>query len=323
MPRSKNLHVINFSQEITQGNDPTQIAVNAQIDMALELSKQLGRNIRQGQQFRLVGYGASLQATSANYDVDTGMSASVRLGYAPVTKHSVNAWNMMFKKYQRQKQLNSTVGRYVRHDDFEACYKATLDTSRTSRLFAGGLGDDNDEYVSIYDTSSSGVRTSMSDLYNSANPITPESRTEFGVTIKGAKYQNFFPEERHLYTTAHMSSMAQWTRWAADLVGTESEFEQDSVHYMGGSSESNLHMLPADNHIGILCGLMNIQAYVLPPDVDSGPFPPTADELNLNITLIVEGWSPLAKTKKTYPKRKGSSRSTYKPRSKKARYMRR
>ena len=237
MPRSKNLHVINFTREVTQPNDPTDIAVNAQIDMALELSKQLGRNIRQGQQFRLVGYGASLQTDGINSDVDTGMSASVRLGYAPVTKHSVNAWNMMFKKYLRQKQLSSQVGRYVRHDDFEACYKAALNTTRTSTLFAGGLGDTTPEYVSVYDNSSSGVRTSIADLYNSANPITPPSTTEFGATIKAAKYQNFFPEERYLFTTAHMSSIAQWTRWQPDIVGGEFEYESDSVHYMGGSSE--------------------------------------------------------------------------------------
>lgn len=323
MPRSKNLHVVNFVQEVTQGNDPTQIAVNAQIDIALELSKQLGRNIRQGQQFRLVGYGASLQTDSINSDVDTGMSASVRLGYAPVTKHSVNAWNMMFKKYMKQKQLNSTVGRYVRHDDFEACYKAALNTARTSRLYAGGLGDTTDEYVSIYDSSSSGVRTSISDLYNSANPITPPSTTEFGVQIKAAKYQGFFPEERYLYTTAHMSSIAQWTRWTPVLGSNDSQFVPDSVHYMGGSSESNLHMLPSDNHISILAGLMNIQAYVMPPDVDSGPFPPTADQLTLSVTLIIEGWSPLVKSPKAKIYRKSTRKSNYKPRSKKSRYMRR
>jgi len=323
MPRSKNLHVINFVQEVTQPDDPTDIQVNAQIDIAYELSKQLGRNIRQGQQFRLVGYGASLQAQTSNSDVDTGLSASVRLGYAPVTKHSVNAWNMMFKKFMRQKQLSGTVGRYVRHDDFEAAYGATLGNARTSTLYSDGLGDTSIEQVTIYDPSSPGVRTSMQDLYNSANPTTPASTTEFGVTIKGPKYQGFFPEQRFLYTSAHLSSIASWTRWKPDFVGGEYEFESDSVHYMGGSSESNLHMLPSDNHISVLCGLMNVQAYILPPDVDGGPFPPTADQLHLSVTLVVEGWSPLTKNKKTYTRRKSSRKPTYKPRSKKSRYMRR
>ena len=82
-------------------------------------------------------------------------------------------------------------------------------------------------------------------------------------------------------------------------------------------------MLPSDNHISVLCGLMNIQAYVMPPDVDTGPFPPTGDQLTLNITLIVEGWSPLTPAKKTYGKKKAARKSSYKPRYNKSRYMRR
>lgn len=296
MARSKQLHVVNFTYEIEQPNDPTQIAVNAQADIALELSKQLGKNIRQGHAFRLVGYGAQIQQTSASSDADTGMAAAVRLGFAPVTKHSVKAWNQMFTKWQKQKQLSGKVGQYVRYDDFELAYKAAMNTSRTSTIFAGGMGDTTSEYITIYDNASSGVRTTIQDMYNSYQPIPEPSTDEFGVSIKSPKFSNFFPEERFLHTTAHLSSIAQWTRFdeVIPAVGTDYQAVADSVHYMGSSSESNMVFFPSDNHVSVLAGLMNVQAYVLPPDVDSGGLPPTEDDFYLTVTLVLEGWSPLA-----------------------------
>ena len=164
MPRSKNLHVINFTREVTQPNDPTDIAVNAQIDMALELSKQLGRNIRQGQQFRLVGYGAfPSKLTVSTSDVDTGMSLpAFRLGYAPSYKHSVNAWNMMFKILRSEATLliSGSDDMSVTMTLEALCYKAAppippvpaLLVCRWSRRYQPP------EYgVSVYDNSSSGV----------------------------------------------------------------------------------------------------------------------------------------------------------------------
>lgn len=297
MARSKQLHVVNFTYEMTQGNDPTQINVFEQADIALQLSKQLGKNIRQGHAFRLVGYGAHLSPRESSNDADTGMAAAVRLGFAPVTRHSVKAWNQMFKKWQKQKQLSGKVGQYVRYDDFELAYKAAFINSRTSTVFAGGMGDTNSESITIYDPASSGNRTSIQDMYNSYQPIPEPSTDEFGVSIKSPKFSEFFPEERYLTTSAHMSSNAAWVRFdevnptpgVADYLA-----DSQNVHYMGGSSESNMVFFPADNHVSILAGLMNVQAYLLPPDVDTGDIPPTGDELYLTITLVLEGWSPLA-----------------------------
>lgn len=317
MARSKQLHVVNLAYSITAGNDPTVIAVNAQADIALELSKQLGKNIRQGHAFRLVGYGAQIQHNSASSDADTGMAAAVRLGYAPVTRHSVKAWNQMFTKWQKQKQLSGKVGQYTRYDDFELAYKAALQTSRTSTIYAGGMGDTTSEYITIYDAASSGVRTSIQDMYNSYQPIPEPSTDEFGVSIKAPKFDFFFPEERYLLTTAHLSSNAAWARWdevnptpgVADYLA-----DGQNVHFMGGSSESNMVFFPADNHVSILAGLLNVQAYILPPDVDTGDLPPEADEMVLTVTLVLEGWSPLAegattpRRKLSAPKRKTSAK---------------
>ena len=299
MARSKELHVVGGTWAITQGNNPATALVNDQLDLSIELSKRFGKNIRQGHAFRIVGYQAYLTPLGAS-DADTGMAAAVELRYAPVTKHSVKAWRQMFSKWRKQKQLSGKVGQYVRYDDFEMCYAAGLNTSRTSKIYAGGLNDTTQEYISIYDSATAGVRTSLSDMYNSAQPVTPVSTDEFGVSIKSPKFNQHFPPEARLSTVANLSAIAQWTDLQDDLLpADEMEAVSDSVHYMGADANAPWVMLPADNHISVLGGLFRVLGNVMPPDVDTGDNPPNAEtSWTLHVNLMVEGWSPLAETRK-------------------------
>lgn len=294
---AKELHVLNFVYKVTQNNDPTSLEVNDQIDLALALSKKLGRNIRQGHAFKVRGIGAHLSPQGAS-DADTGMSATVGLIYAPVTKHSVSAWRQMFTKWQKQKQLSGKVGRYVRYDDFECAIRAGLNTARTSTVLAGGLGDTNPEHITIYDAASSGTRTSLQDMYNSYNPIPEESTDEFGVSIKSPKFTEFFPEPAALFCSATNSAMASWARWdevnptpgVADYLASS-----ENVHYMGADASTEYHMFPGNSYVNVLCGLFNVTAHLMPPDVDTGDIPPGAEtNWDLNVTILVEGWTPLA-----------------------------
>lgn len=299
MARSKELHVVGGTWAVTQGNDPTTALVNDQFDLSIELSKRFGKNIRQGHAFRIVGYQAYLTPLGAG-DADTGIAAAVELRYAPVTKHSVRAWRQMFTKWKKQKQLSGKVGQYVRYDDFELCYAAGLNTGRTSKIYAGGLGDTNEEYISIYDSASSGVRTGLADMYNSYQPVDGAGTDEFGVSIKDPKFTQYFPVEQRLSTVAHLSSIAQWTDIQEDGVIQLDTFEADpdSVHFMGASAGAPWVMLPADNHISVLAGLFRVLANIMPPDVDTGDNPPNAEtSWGLHVNFMVEGWSPLAEGK--------------------------
>lgn len=299
MPRSKELHVVGNTFSITQSNSSNSARVNSQMDFSIELSKKFGKNIRQGHSFRIVGYQAYLTPAPSSGDADVGFAALVDIRYAPVTKHSVKAWNQMFQKWRKQKALAGKVGQYVRYDDFEMCYAAGLNTSRTSTILAGGLNDTTPEYISIYDSASSGTRTSISDMYNSYNPIADAGTDEFGVSIKDAKFTELFPVEQRLVTTAHASATAQWSDLQDDLtVGDSMEADPESVHYMGGNASAPWVMLPADNHISCLAGLTRVLAYALPPDVDTGDNPPAAEsDWSLHVNFLVEGWSPLANGK--------------------------
>jgi hypothetical protein len=311
--RSKSLHMITKNYTFDQLNDPTAPVVNSSLDIAMELSKQLGRNIRQGNNFRVVGWGAHLNCAGAT-DADTGMAAVVGLTYAPVTEYSVKAWNQMFKKWQKQKQLSGKVGQYVRYDDFEVSFAPTYQSSRTSTVYAGGLNDTNSEYINIYGAASSGVHTSLQDMYDSYNPIPLPSTDEFGVSVKSPKFNYYFPAARTLLSTATLSAHATWARWdEVNPTPGVADYQADplNVHYFGAQASGDMVMLPADNHIDTLCGVFQLQAYALPPDVDTGDLPPGSEnDWTLTITLLVEGWSPLVISPKPARKMLGTRRTT-------------
>lgn len=316
---SKTLHVVNHRMVIDQADDPTTITVG-QVDLALALSKTLGRNIRQGHSFRVVGINAALDHSSAD-DADTGLAAAVKIQYCPTNRHGVKAWNDMFRRWKRQKSLAGKVGQSVRYDDFEPGYGPLGITSRTSTLYASGLGDTTAESITLYGNASSGSRTSLEDSYNSRNPIPQASTDEFGVSVKSPKFTNHFPQEASLMTTAHMSAKAAWTRSITFSIGAVSGSDADagSTHYMGGSASTGMLAFPGGGNIQAMCGLFQVSACLLPHDVDSGPDPPTAEtNWYLDLTFFVEGWTPLASS----PKKKSTKRITKRRKTSKRRTKR-
>lgn len=280
---------------VNQGNDPTSPIVGY-TDLALLLSEYYGKNIRQGNTFNLMGYTAQLSCDSQSDDADTGLSVQGVTQYLPTTKHSRAAWNHQFKRWTRQKQLSGNIGAHVRNDDMEMAWDATGQTSRTSTIYAGGLGDsDGAEKLVLTGTSSTGSRSSLTDLYDSLNPIPQDSKTEFGGNIKSPKYLNKFPAVQNFTWTAHASSSFQWSDLEANPVVVDTmEADPLSVHYMGASSHQDMVSFPGDCHIPVFCGVMKHIYYVLPPDVDTGDNPPTADDdWTLTITFYIKSWTPL------------------------------
>lgn len=319
MARSKTLHMVNHRIQIDQTDDPTDVTVS-QVDLALELSKTLGRNIRQGNSFRIVGLQASLDHSSAT-DADTGIAAAVKVQYCPTNRHGVKAWQQMFTKWTKQKQLSGKIGQFVKFDDFEVCWSPGYNTGRTSTLYAGGMGDTTPEYVALYGSAASGSRTTLEDMYNSYQPVDLAGTDEFGVSIKSPKYTAHFPQASSINLHAHMSAAADWTQYIEGSVGvlSSSDANAASVHYMSGSAGGDLVTFGDENHLNAMTGVLLVSSVLLPHDVDSGPDPPTAETgWYLNLNIMVEGWSPLAKkAPRRKPRRtmkKKPARRTYKPR---------
>jgi len=281
MGRSKNLHIVQLEVEIEQPDNPEHNWASGVIQVDVDLSKELGRTIRNGNSFRLVGYGSSLRGFSGSGDQDVGFAGVTGLQYCPVTKNGVGAWQSLQKQWYKQKSLSSAVGKYVRYDDFEVGFDATtlLPGARNSNILMGGLNDAATETIGLYGTSVDGTYVSLEGYYDNLNPIPDPSADPFGAVIKTAKYVDKFPDYKILYMPASFSSINQAT--------TPQE------GYAGGIATGEIEWLPSDNHLSHMTGTLRYFFKGIPGDA----LLPIADELKLVITLVYEGWASLAKVR--------------------------
>ena len=288
MARSKNLHFVQLERDVTQpsgGIGPSWASGVIQVDKLL--SQELGRTIRNGNSFRLVGFGASLRGFDISSDMDVGFAGTAVVQYCPVTKNGVGAWQSLQKQWMAQKRLSSGVGKYVRYDDFEVDWDANqaLDAGRTSTILMGGLTDAATEAVGIYGNPADGVYVSLERYYDNLNPIPAVSEDPFGAVIKTAKFTNKFPDARSLVMPCSFSANAFDT-----AVG---------VGYAGALATGDIQWLPSDNHLSHMTGTLGYYFKGIQPDTDVPPAEP--DELKLVITLVYEGWAPLAKVRSAKP----------------------
>jgi len=284
MARSKNLHIVQKEIDILASSDPDSNWADFVIQVDVELSKELGRTIRNGNSFRLVGFGSSLRGFSGSSDLDIGFAGVTALQYCPVTKNGVGAWQSLQKQWYKQKSLSSGVGKYVRYDDFEVGWDSNdlLPVGRNSTILMDGLKDTTSESVGIYGNSADGSYVSLSSYYNNLNPIPVASEDPFGAVIKEAKFIDKFPDFRTLLMPATFSA------------SIESSTTPDQIH--GGVASGDISWLPADNHLSHMTGTLH--GYFKGVSYNRTTVPPTIpDELKLIVTLVYEGWAPLAKVR--------------------------
>ncbi len=85
------------------------------------------------------------------------------------------------------------------------------------------------------------------------------------------------------------------------MPATFSSVDLAGTGYQGGIATGEISWLPTDNHLSHLTGTLNFFFKGIPGDVDPTPPGPIADELKLVITLVYEGWAPLATTRSSKP----------------------
>lgn len=283
MGRSKNLHIVQLEVDVQQPDDPLSPNnwASGVIQVDQELSNELGRTIRNGNSFRLVGFGANLRAVTGASDLDVGFAGTAVVQFCPVTKNGVGAWQSLQKTWMKQKALSSSVGKYVRYDDFEIGWDDNhfLPAGRNSTILMGGLNDAAAETIGIYGASVDGTYVSLASYFDNINPIPVASEDPFGAVIKSPKYANKFPDWRNLVMPCAFSA----------------NVSEPAGYYSGAIALGDITWLPADNHLSHMTGSLRYYFKGLAPDTDIPPADP--DELKLVITLVYEGWAPLAKVR--------------------------
>lgn len=301
--------------DASNDNSPHTANVDTQIDLAVLLSEHYGRNIRQGNSFKVNGVQAWLRPSDEDAGgIDSGVSAAIRLDYIPTTGHSRRAWNNVFKQWKAQKNLKGAVGSQIRFDDMEfAWHSASVVSGRTSTIFGTGIGDSNEEKLCLVGESTGGDDFSLKDYYNSAYETPQASRNHFDSTvIKEPKFGDTpFPEIQHIHCAATNSARVGVLGENA-ILGTSPEGITSAI------STSDMNMLPSP--VNVLCGTMRILAFIMPDD--------TADQIEedftFDISISVVSWKPLVyrprrKTGRKSSKKSGGGRSGTKSTSKNAR----
>lgn len=289
MARSKNLHIVQFEIDVQQPdeNPSTGNWASGHLQVDVGLSRELGRTIRNGNSFRLVGFGSTLRGFSGASDLDVGFAGTTTVQYCPVTKNGVGAWQSLQKQWMKQKALKSGVGKYVRYDDFEVGWDDNdrLSSARQSTILMGGLNDAASEDVVLYGNSVDGDVVSLENYYDNLNPIPAVSEDPFGAVIKTAKFVDKFPDFKGLVMPTSFSAQAY------DSAG--------GVGYAGAIATGEIQWLPSDNHLSHMTGTLGFFFKGIAPDTDLPPTIP--DELKLVITMVYEGWAPLAKVRSSKP----------------------
>lgn len=277
---------VKFEVPITNTNSPETADPVGVVDLALLLSERYGKNIRQGQTFRVTGYSATVRpaANAGGANVDIGVSANVALKHVPTTAHSRKAWNHVFKQWRGQKRLSGKVGALVRNDDMEFAYHNDYKTSRTSHIFGTGIGDSNEEDLVLMGDSTGGADFSLQDFYNSMMDSAGgfASRDHFdNSVIKANKYGGTpFPQEVVHFISATQSQAYDW---------------EDFNEASSSIAMTELHTLPQPHQV--MCGLLKYACYVSPEDTATQ----VQEDYTLVITIFVKSWKPLV-----YPRRKSS-----------------
>ena len=277
---------------ITVSNDPATSVSNGFVDLSMLLSEYYGKQIRQGHSFKLVGYSATLMPSN-NDDFDSGMSVIAKHQYVPTTKHSRNAWNMVFNQWNKQKKLNGHLV-HSKYEDFELGFdsgSSSHDATRTSTIMTGGIGTENPEKVMLSGASTSGSDVTLADYYNSTRKTAYASVNQFtGASLKQPKYEvnSMFPEIQRFYATGTTS-----------VVVTD---DDAGNLYSGAIAMNDIAMLPVP--LDVLCGLLKVNVYIPVDDTVTQ----WADTGDLIMTYYVKSWSPLVKRAKKI--RRKSSRNT-------------
>lgn len=318
MARSKTVHIVSGYKEIEHPDSAENHLIsqeNGMIDISKELSQKLGRTIKQGQSFRVIGVQCSLRPKVSGIEIDpeTGIAVQSRFTYVPTTRASASAWRDLNKHYWKQSAFRAGLGGKTRYDEFElAMYRSQASSSRTSRVYVGGLNDPSAEYCTLqgdYDDED-GVGNpydpgtiSIKALYDAKHPV-PEGGAlkeddllfDDSIQYKDPKFSSYFPATDTLWCSSALTN--EWT------VHYNVSMVPDFNKPTGGTANNEWNWLPSDNHVDCLAGLMTLTCWGYPTDTAI----PLADSFYLYWSVAIEGWTPL--THRPRRRRKTKSKST-------------
>ena len=194
----------------------------------------------------------------------------------------------------------------------EFAYNENYTTSRTTQIRSTGIGDSNDEHLCLNGNSTGGSHFSLRDYYNSTNIVATPVNHFTGAALKQPKFGGTpFPEIQHLYCAATNSArqgVLSDTFLASTLTGS-------SEGLTSAVADSEMNILPTP--VNVLCGLLHVNAWVMPDDTTDQ----IEEDMYMDLAISVTSWKSLVYRPKAKfarkKKSKGYSRKYWKSSSKK------
>lgn len=268
------LHVLNYEVEMVITTPPP--VTLGYIDIAKDLSQQIGRNINQGEVFHLVGYDTSIIGTP--FTNDFGLIAAGDLCYAEPTKNRVAAYKRQWEQWVHDRVTGPVRG--------EAGEQMMVYYDEVMAPTAYGSLTDFGERVGMYGGTVDGTYKGIFDEYEEAFPGRPEP-TENNIETK-------------LWTTRTDLLGEQCLPWHAGSTGTTSRDPITGVDpvVVGGlrtahnAYEYRQNWCPAGQCWPIMLGLMKWNHTLIAPLNATQPGA-DSDSVDLRLTLYLTGWRQL------------------------------
>lgn len=279
----------NFTVSVS--NNP-HTAQSTYVDIASLLSKQYGKTIRQGNNFKVTGVSIAMIPKYSINNFDTGMAVSAKISYCPTTKHTRKGWNEVHRMWKQQKKLRAGIGSAVKFDEMEFQYDTSHNYARTSTLYQSGLGDADADELHLFGLSSeSSNLLALQDFYNSRHPVADTSKYSYNSSeIKDRKYDNYFPAAQSVWASSVLSA-------AVSEAG-----EYPSAYLSAANAQNPLSEFT--DPLNVMCGLLKVQCYVITDDTNTQ----YEDSAYLQISIHVKSWKSLMYKPRTTRRRKSRGR---------------
>lgn len=264
------------------------------------MSIKMGKNIRNGNIFRIKGYQVQAEPkdTGSADDFDTGGALQGSIRYAPVTSHTVKAWKNGFYTWQKQQAMSSKFGTHNKWNDFEVGLTASTSTdSRISQLYDNPLSISNGDPQSIGlfgQSNDSSNYTSLFDIYNSRNPAPEAPTNHYGTTLKGVKYITKIDNNTSYSELPYTTTMSAKIDGTGDL--SNAKADQTTV------------WLPRAEPI--LTGSMQISAKWIPKDTITQ----VEDDMYVNVIIWVQSFKSILSSNGSKRYSRKSRKTRYYPR---------
>ena len=294
MARSKNLYALhgvlgstagmdtNTEQKLTEDDDGRTSVPNYVVDISHLLSKQLGKQMPQMATYRVKGIRLELQNVDNANDNNYALAIGGRINYYAPTEHRIDAL-----QHARQYKRDSAAA--IAATDVSDPFGPWSDDKKYKGMRFNWSEDDDGVHGAVADNTTvlSGTKFSVKEIFDHYNQAIGGIPSEEGYDSAGAVGDALWITRTGLDNQEGLGWVCSYQNSAVIDVGSITDPSGIDWLFSPNSKPYEL-MLPANNHLDVLGGLLVVR--VNHTNTDNPRLGEVEDEYELRMTIFVEGW---------------------------------